>query len=189
MRVRLTRKHFISTFFAVTTIFVLLGAASSCDGGATGDEQIDKAVSGRWRNYDRATSKYPDPQLTNFPLRKLLVEMTEREDKVNHPWYIYLYGQNGNMLGHYVGETAPFNACNFLSSTEDIYQDDSGGNMPVQAPSLDGVFYGNSNCDVWVFIDVASNSMVKFRGLFHASEAPMILEAESQRFVIEDVQD
>lgn len=55
-------------------------------------------------------------------------------------------------------------------------------------PSLDGIFYGDAVCDVWVFVDSASDSLVKFRGLFHASEAPMILNPESQKFDIEAVE-
>jgi hypothetical protein len=178
----------------ITSLLLALAVMSlvACGGEGTrsGDEQIEQAVNGRWKNFDRASQKYPDPQLQNFPLRNVLLEMTLRQDMVNHPWYIYLFGQNGNMIGHYVGTTVPINACNFLSSSEDIYQDNEGGNMPVQAPSLDGMYYGTATCDAWVFIDAASNSLVQIRGMaFHASEAPMILDAEAQKFVVEDVEE
>jgi hypothetical protein len=181
MRVRLI-------LIAALVLLVTPLVVACSDGESQGSEQIERAVSGRWKNMDRATKKYPDPQLQNFPLREVLIEMTVRQDKVNHPWYIYLFGQNGNMIGHYVGTTVPVNACNFLSSSEDIHEDgNETGILTVQAPSLDGMYYGSSVCDSWVFIDAASGSMVQIRGMaFHASEAPMILDAEAQKFVVEE---
>jgi hypothetical protein len=171
-------------------LFALPLIAACSDGESQGSDQIEKAVSGRWNNMDRATKKYPDPQLQNFPLREVLIEMTLRQDKVNHPWYIYLFGQNGNMIAHYVGTTVPVNACNFLSSSEDIHEDgNEAGILTVQAPSLDGMYYGSSVCDSWVFLDAASNSLVQIRGMaFHATEAPMILDAEAQKFVVEEAE-
>jgi hypothetical protein len=189
MRLRLNKKV-LTTFVAVFALLLLMGA-SDCNGDSSaGDEQRDKAVSGRWRNFDRAVAKYPDPQLSNFPMREALIEMTNRQDMVNHPWYVYIFGHNGNMIGHYVAETVPINACNFLSSSEDVYEDNNeAGLTTLSAPSLDGMFYGNSACDAWFFIDVASNSLVQIRGMaFHASEAPMVLDAEAQKFVVEEVE-
>lgn len=34
----------------------------------------------------------------------------------------------------------------------------------MQSPSYDGIYYGNSNCDVWVFNDAATNAIIKIGG-------------------------
>ena len=71
---------------------------------------------------------------------------------INHPWYVYVLGDNGNPIGYFTSKTYPQNACNFLSRT------DAG------LPSLDGLYYGGSGssgaCTAVFFFDNATNAMV-----------------------------
>lgn len=113
--------------------------------------------------------------------------MTARDDLLNHPWYIYILGLNGNVIGYYVSKTDPVNACDFLSSTEDLHHDgDKGGFAITTAPSFDGIYYGGagsaSACDAWVFLDAATNALVKIRGLpFYVADQPLRLDAKPIR--------
>jgi hypothetical protein len=137
------------------------------------------AVENRADVFNRAVSLIPDPgkEMSNFPIRRAIKEMTLREDKVNHPWYIYTRGVNGNVIGYYVAKYPPVNACDFLSSTEDVYNSDHG-NLKMQSPSYDGVYYGQSACDVWVIFDAATNAEIKIRGeYFDLADQPLRIVA------------
>lgn len=154
-------------------------AGASLWGGNNPGNNRKAAVESRNSAFNHAVSLYPDPVNSNFPMRKQLVEFDQREDKVNHPWYVYILGQNGNTIGYYVAKFAPENSCNFLSSTEDVYKD-GNGNLKMQSPSYDGVYYGSSSCDEWFIFDYSTNALIKFRGMpFYTADAPLKIEASA----------
>lgn len=150
----------------------------SCTEGNPQAEQVNN----RYSALDKASKLYPDPELENFPLRKALVEFTRRQDEIK-PWYVYLLGQNGNVIGYYIAQTVPINSCNFLSSTEKIWAGSNGASQILTAPSLDGMYYGgggaSSGCDSWFFFDEATNALIQIRGMnFYAADEPLLLEAD-----------
>ena len=168
------------SFIAVALAFILLFTA--CDGSETGKNSRERSIETREEVFERADKAIPLPRPSNFPLRKALVKFTEREDLENHPWYVYILGQNGNTIGYYVAQHAPVNSCNFLSSTEKLYHDSSGGNVLLTAPSLDGIFYGGGGgaaaCDEWFFFDSTTDALIKIRGVhFYVADQPLRLEA------------
>lgn len=172
------RKLIVAAMVAIMALTVV-----ACDGDKenSANKQRQSSVQFRTNTFARAQDKYPLPRTENFPLRQTLVEMTKREDKINHPWYVYVLGDNGNTIGYYVAKTTPINACDFLSSTESILWDDEGGNIKTTAPSLDGIFYGgggsSSGCDVWVWLDYSSNALIKVRDVkFFTADAPLSLD-------------
>lgn len=178
MRSRLSRRLILAALAAVG-IFMLT-TAESCDESKQ-DAQRRHSVNTRASAFARAERAVPVPKTENFPLRKTLAVMTERDDLLNHPWYVYILGMNGNVIGYYVAKTDPINACDFLSSTEDA----SDGYV-LTAPSLDGIFYGGggaaSGCDAWVFQDAATDALIKIRGMnFYAADQPLRLEADPIR--------
>lgn len=165
--------------------FILLGLllAGCGNGNKTATKQRKQAIAERAAAFSRAEKVSPTFKPTNFPLRKALNEFTERQDQLNHPWYIYLLGENGNAVSYYVGKTVPINACDFLSSTEDVKT--VGANdaaVVLTAPSLDGVYYGgsgaSSGCDSWFFFDQATNALIQIRGVhWYASDRPLKVDA------------
>lgn len=161
----------------VAVALVLVGCGSD-----KAQEQRDASLRTRASTFARAEQSAPVPLTANFPIRKALVKFTERQDLLEHPWYIYVMGENANVVGYYVGQTYPINACNFLSSTEDVESTNKGA-VVVTAPSLDGIFYGgggaSAGCDAWFFFDSATDAMIVIRGqAFHVSDQPLRLEAE-----------
>lgn len=168
----------------LTLLLIIIGGvlALSCT-TEQGGENREEAVANREQVFDRATSLYPDPRPENFPARQALIEFTARQDLLNHPWFVYILGNNGNVIGYYVAQTRPINSCNFLSSTEKV-RDDDDGNVVLTAPSLDGIFYGgggaSAGCDAWFFFDSATDAMIEIRGVnFFTSDQPLLLEAEA----------
>lgn len=159
--------------------------ACGAGGNSTLNKQRDSALNQRAAAFARAEAAIPAPKTVNFPLRRTLVEMTKRDDQLNHPWYVYILGMNGNVIGYYVSKTDPVNACDFLSSTEDVHHDsDNGGYAVTSAPSLDGVYYGgagsSAGCDAWVFLDYSTNALIKIRGLaFYVADQPLRVDAQA----------
>lgn len=168
-------------FFIFAALLLVVGmGASECDDTNVDDKQRESSVKARAQTFAKAEAKIPLPTTSNFPLRQTLVEMTKREDLANHPWYIYVLGDAGNQIGYYVGKTAPVNACNFLSSTQKVKEDYDGGNLILQAPSIDGIYYGNAQCNVWVFLDYASGALIKIGDVkFFTSDKPLNVNSEA----------
>lgn len=166
--------------FAALLLVVGMGA-SECDDTGADDVQREKSIKARTDTFARAEAKVPLPRTNNFPLRSLLAEMTRREDLPNHPWYTYLLGEQGNVVGYYVSKTVPVNKCNFLSSTEKVknagYDDNAA--VLLQAPSLDGIYYGKADCNVWVMQDYSTGALISFGGVpFTTADKPLNLDAE-----------
>lgn len=166
---------------AVVVLSILLGA-SSCDESKQ-EVQRHNSINYRAQQFARAERAAPlsSARNINFPLRKALIEWNNREDLINHPWYVYLLGDNGNAIGYYVAKTAPISTCNFLSSTED-----DSGTVVLTAPSIDGMFYGGAGatggCGYFI-LDYATNAVIIIAGnqKYQASDQPLRLKAEPIR--------
>lgn len=177
------RRLTVERIVLLTLLALLLAGMAAAYVSASGldtspSDNRKQAVESRNASFNRAKALYPDPVTQNFPARKALVQFTARTDLLNHPWYVYILGDNGNTIGYYVAKNAPENSCNFLSSTEDIYSNDQGV-VKMQSPSYDGVYYGNSTCDEWFFFDAATNALVQIRGMrFYTSDQPLKLAAK-----------
>ena len=179
------------TILLVAVLAILL-VATGCDGGSpsTQSKQRKAAVQSRADAFARAEAKFPVPRTENFPLRDLLVEMTKREDLVNHPWYTYVIADTGQTLGYYVTKTPPINKCNFLSSTEDYQKVNLSGGadavLPLTAPSLDGIYYGGGGasgaCNQWVMQDYSTGAMITLGDVkYFVADRPLSLDAEAIR--------
>ena len=177
------RPKVIFGLLIVATLFLV---ATAC--GDT-KESRRESISFRDQNFARAEAKFPLPTQQNFPLRELLVEYTERQDMVNHPWYTYILGENGNVVSYFVSTTMPLNACAFLSSTEDVMHG-ADGDLVLTAPSLDGIFYGGSGasvaCTGWIVKDAATNAMgIIYGDKLLVFDQPLLLDTEPVRIQIQ----
>ena len=175
----LTRKKYIVAILGLLAFIAL--SAESCADTSTQSKQRKESVKQRADTFARAENKYPLPHTENFPLRKMLVEMTKREDLENHPWYVYHMGDQGNVIGYYVAKTVPINACDFLSSTEDVHSSEYG-KVVLHAPSIDGIYYGESACNTYVWQDYSTNAIVKVTlasGTIVTVDKPLNIEAEA----------
>lgn len=138
------------------------------------------SVSDRAEMFRRAEAAYPTPYTINFPMRALLVKYTEQCDKVNHPWYTYVYAETGQIMFYFVSTTMPVSTNAFLGSTESV---DEYNDLVLTAPSLDGIYYGGAGSvtgsNGWIFEDAATGGIgVVFGASVMTFEAPIVLETE-----------
>lgn len=172
----------LAVLLGILSICALTTVGSSCDEGNKSAEELRRdSIEHRTEVFQQAEQRFALPKPQNFPLREALVKYTERQDLVNHPWYIYILAPiDGRPLGYFVGKTYPQNICNFLSSTEEVRVYDQDGVAVLTAPSLDGIYYGGGGakgtCDAWFFFDVTTDTMQVISGLpYFVSDAPLAL--------------
>lgn len=185
MRHKVNRKFLILLGVMFLASFSIIGADCE-EGNKTLQEQRADSINTRAESFSRAENQHPVPRNENFPIRDALVEFTIRQDLVNHPWYTYIFGDNGNVIGYYVTKTGPINSCNFLSSTEEVRDGGKSSDIILTAPSIDGIYYGGGgsqgSCDKWFFFDYTTNAMIEIRGLnFFTSDRPLLINAEPIR--------
>lgn len=163
----------IITFGSLTIILAILIAATSseCD---TNQKVYQDNIDTRQQIFLQAQALYPIPIPSDFPLRKDLVEFTLREAKPG-PWYVYIQTDAGTYSAYYVAKNKPQNACNFLSETKTY-----AGNLVVDAPSLDGIYYGGTGasgaCDAWFWFDAGTNALVETRFKTTISDQPLAID-------------
>lgn len=181
--------------FALVGLFLAIGVVACEENTKTATEtsvenrQVSTAQ--RASNFARAVAKYPQPIQENFPMREALVKYTERQDELNHPWYIYVANDCytcplGIAYQYFIGQTYPQSTCNFLGSTEEVqkFSDDGGEDawLMFQAPSLDGIFYGSGattgGCD-YFFFDMATDAMqvIHHDWKWFVSDRPLLIDA------------
>lgn len=171
------------TVLALIIFAILTSAASSCNGNNdTAEKQRNESIDFRTQQFAAAEASVPIRPNVNFPRRAALEEYNHRTDRVGTPYYVYILGDNGNIIGYYVATTDPVNACDFLASSEDV-ETKYEGTIVLTAPSLDGIYYGGggaaAGCDEWFFFDAETNAMIKIRGVnFYVSDQPLAVEAE-----------
>lgn len=175
----------IMAMIVVVAVAAACGIGRGTTLGSVAEDLRESSVNIRWNNLKRAMALYPDPaNLVNFPLRQALVKYSERQDMVNHPYYVYLMDFEGDYIGYFVAEVMPQSTCNFLGSTEDI-RSNSEGKVVVTAPSYDGVFYGGGGssaaCNSLFFFDQNTDALIGFNvPAFLFSDVPLVLDAQPQ---------
>ncbi len=176
----------LALILGVGALLLALGAA--CDTSDSGQQRID-SIETRTEQFAKAEVLYPVPNQENFPLREQLVKFTERQDLINHPTYVYILADTGQIVGYYVAKTFPVSICAFLSSTEDV-RTSSHGNLILTAPSLDGIYYGgagsSSACNGWFFFDQATDALIEIIGVnIFVSDQPLQVDVEAFKVVAE----
>jgi hypothetical protein len=179
--------------FTACLILILLAVVgitvSGCIDNATLDVQRQQSVNERTDAMAKAEAKYPAPINTNFPIRGVLLEYTERQDLVNHPWYTYVFSDTGAITHYFVSTTLPVSTNAFLGATEAFTESADGTDFITDAPSLDGIYYGgsgsSSNQNGWIFIDANTGALGVIYGCkIMTFDAPLLLETEPQLITI-----
>lgn len=149
------------------------------------NQQRQASLEAREEAFAKASALYPIPATENFPARQALVQYTIDTDRVGVQWYVYVMGDNANIIGYYVARNKPINSCNFLSSSEQIHGDSYGKSI-LTAPSLDGVFYGgggsSAQCSAFFFYDWETGALIEVGGLkYFTANQPLALDVEPIR--------
>lgn len=128
----------------------------------------------------RAIQSVPVPQTRNFLTRESVAKWLERQDVPDRPHYVYVFSDMGQVIGYYVAQSRPVCTNTFMTPPKRTV----GGNSRavIDAPALDGVYYGSGPCDQWFFFDAATDAMIELSGFkIFTSDQPLALNAEPIR--------
>lgn len=167
-------KHFLLSLLAASS----LALAGCVESGEQGHQA--KNVAAQQTAMERATAAVPVPPTNNFVARQQLAEYMRRMDDPSKVWFVYLLGNNGNIIGYHVG-SYPQSVCTFMTPPEQVEwrQYNSYTSAVTTAPALDGIYYKGGGCDTSFMFDDATNAMIFIGGLkFLAYDAPLNVDAK-----------
>lgn len=165
--------------FVVGSLAVLFLAG--CDQMNASDDSRNRGAEEQENIMQRAIDAEPTYQPNNFLTREYVNEYMRRMDDPNKVFYIYLLGDNGNMIGYYVG-TRPVSVCTLLTPPDKLHHvsGSHGRAMAVtRSPQLDGV-YSTGGCDSYFFFDNSTDALLEINGTkFVVVDKPLNVEAEA----------
>lgn len=175
----------LKNLFMTFATILLLGAAFTL-GGCVPDEPSAQTINTKAQltAMERATAAVPVPPTNNFVARQNLAEYMRRMDDPSKIWFVYLLGNNGNIIGYHVG-SYPQSVCTFMTPPEKVREHRVGGGAgpnPVSvttAPALDGVYYKGGGCDTSFMFDDQTNAMIFIGGMkFLAYDVPLDVDVK-----------
>jgi hypothetical protein len=156
---------------------VMVLMTTAC-GTSQSEQQRESAVKQRISTFQKAQNQVPTPNVSNFPRRKTLADSVVRQSQPNHPWYVYVLGQNGNVVNYFVAKSVPVNDCDYLSSTQNVQWDDNG-NIVLDSPSLEGIYQSSSGCNTLTFFDLGTNAEVQVTAIgTYITDRPLKVDAQ-----------
>lgn len=145
MKLTRGRKATLAALLA-TGVFIATGAAS-CDSGPSAST---KEASSRDTSYSALVARQPAHGMSYSPTRDTINGWIDTWNKPGQLSYVYLQGQDGKLLGYFVLKGRPVTMCAALTPTQKVYDgsgSDGGGNLVLNAPSVDGVYYSGGQCN------------------------------------------
>lgn len=180
----------ILVFILSAFVFIMGSANTGCyEESVELNDQRENSVNIRVDSFSKAEALYPTPTNKNFPIREVLVEYTKRQDLTNHPWYTYVFSDTGAITHYFVSTTLPVSTNAFLGSTKTLVSNGNGSLLDMDAPSLEGIYYGgsgsSSNQNGWIFVDATTGALGVIYGCkIMTFDAPLLLETEPQLITI-----
>src|SRR3546814_12838025 len=82
------------------------------------------------------------PPTNNVVARQQLAEYMSRMDDPSKVWFVYLLGDNGNIIGYHIG-SYPQSVCTFMTPPERVERraHNNFASAVTTAPALDGIYY------------------------------------------------
>lgn len=102
----------------------------------------------------------PSPTV-NFPLRQALTEFVERRNMVDHPAYVYVLADTGQIIGYYRAKAFPVNSCAVLSLEPEFHGVGSVGTVAARNGIYDVYDGGVLPCKSWFFFDQSTNALIE----------------------------
>lgn len=146
---------------------------------ASASEEQEQA---RSTTMERAHASVPMHRTTNFVTRETVNRFMQRTDQPDKTFYVYVMGDNANIIGYYVSRGRPVNICTFLTPPDRVeyrYRSGSMAGAVRAAPGMDGVYYGSGACDSNYFFDAATDALIEVHGLkMFLADQPLSIDAE-----------
>lgn len=175
---------------SIAAAIALSAGAASCMGPSTADqarEQRNDGIAKLRANHPVQAMDGYSPTLTNV---NRWADTWDEEGKVA---YVYMQRRDGAFAGYYVFDGLPVNYCVSGSPTYD-FERHFGAEFLVDAPALDGAYYGGCNSDRYYGFDAVTGMYMEYTdgSVLTATVVDQPLSLDEQPFAygstIEDVE-
>lgn len=151
----------VRTILAALALVVALAACEDTQPNAQAREAASKD-----RTYQDLVNGQPAKTMQYSNTRETINKWIERWDEPGKLSYVYLQSTDGTLLGYYILKGLPVSYCVGLTPPYewvDIPGDGSGVKTTVQAPSVDGAYYGGSGaCNTYYGFDATTDAYVEY---------------------------
>lgn len=163
---RLTKARKSALAVGAVTIAVIGGTASTCGGETDKPTARTSETKKVDNNYDRLVANQPAHQGNYSPTREtknFWIDTWMKDPKKLS--YVYIQNANGD-VGYFVLKGLPVTYCVSLLPPEkynryDMGEDGSAG-LLLKAPSMDGTYSSNTNCNSYYGQDAVTGAYVEF---------------------------
>ena len=163
---RLTKSTKSAVILGAVSIAVLGSMASTCGGETDKPSSRTKETNKVDNNYDRLVANQPAHQGNYSPTREtknFWIDTWMKDPKKLS--YVYIQNASGE-YGYYVFKGLPVTYCVSLLPPEkynryDMGEDGSAG-LLLKAPSMDGTYSSNTNCNSYYGEDAVTGAYIEF---------------------------
>jgi hypothetical protein len=189
---RVNRKTVRTALVAGAAVGAVLLSASSCESEST----AEKAAKARSKGVDQIRVNQPVKPMEYSPTLNTITKWSETWGKKGKVSYVYMQRADGSFAGYYVLEGLPVNYCVSGSppyDMEDLPGDQDSADQKVDAPGLDGAYYGGCDSSRYYGFDAVTGQYVEYsEGMSLTavlSDQPLPMDKQPRPFVssIEDV--
>lgn len=156
------------------SLFPIINKAKAGDPSSTEKKTTTTEANLTEENQSRLLKATPAPQLDDSQERKNFIERLKRLNDSSKVGYVYLVGNQGQIIGYYTikGKVSSLNS--LLTTPEQIVDDPNGsydsGSVVVPSPDLDGSYGANPE---GVFFFTTAGAMIEWTGDYMYSDQPM----------------
>lgn len=150
---------------ALAAVMALTLGLTACDEGDKGTRSESQI---RDSSYAQLAKGQPAHGMKYSPTRDSINFWIDTWDEPGKLSYVYLQASNGELLGYYILKGLPVSYCASLTPTYQFVGTPEDGSsvkdQQVPAPSVDGVYYGNSGalCGTYYGRDASTNSYIEY---------------------------
>jgi hypothetical protein len=153
---------------AITLIFALLIAGILVTGCSDPPNTVERQEQQRQQSIETILTNQPGYNMKYSPGRNTLNEWGRAMDDPNKPLYVYLFDSVGHKIMYFVIEGPPVSYCASLLPSQKLENADGGDGydmeVPMPAPSQDGLFYVAGNCTQMIGLDYNTGEIVEWTG-------------------------
>lgn len=148
---------------ALIGVVIFASACTSSGGGGNGQASETKR---QQSNYDRLVAHDPAHTMQVSPTRNTINRWIDTWGKdPNKLAYVYFENSSGQYTGYYVLKGLPVSYCTSLTPTQHVNYDNGdggGGDVVLNNPSIDGVFYSGSECNTYYGFTADTGAYIEY---------------------------
>lgn len=157
-------------------IIIAVMALASCSGAPKDDRQEDAETQRDVQT--RLQEAVPVPEISGAAAREALARHVERWQSGDVVSFVTVFADTGNPIGYYEASGKVASTCQMLTAPQRVVGS-SSSRVTVQAPAMDGTYYGSGDCGVFFFTATGDTYVELAPGLkYIVTDQPLPIDVE-----------